>query len=98
MTTPAQRSCASGTTNWVRLYLLGMNTRTELLPREELPAKVNYFVGSDPARWHTDVPTYQKVIHHNVYPGIDLVYHLDGNTLEFDFQVAPGANPARLAR
>jgi hypothetical protein len=94
MKTPAQRSCSSGTTDWIRLHLLGMNTRTELLPREELPAKVNYFVGSDPARWHTNVPTYRKVIHHNVYSGIDLVYHLDGKTLEFDFQVAPGADPS----
>src|SRR5436853_486110 len=46
MKAPAQRSCASRTTNWIRLNLLGMNTRTKLLPREELPAKVNYFVGS----------------------------------------------------
>ena len=73
-----------------------MNTRAELLPREELPGKVNYFVGSDPARWRTNVPTYRKVIHYNVYPGIDLVYRLDGKTLEFDFQVAPGADPGAI--
>src|SRR5437868_9944046 len=96
MKTPAQSNCAWRTSHWVRLNLLGMNTRAELLPREELPGKVNYFVGSDPARWRTNVPTYRKVIHYNVYPGIDLVYRLDGKTLEFDFQVAPGADPGAI--
>ena len=63
-----------------------------------LPGKSNYFVGNDPNKWHTDVPTYAKVRYINVYPGIDLLYY--GNQegrLEHDFVVAPGADPNAIA-
>ena len=63
-----------------------------------LPGKSNYFVGNDPAKWHTDVPTYAKVRYSSVYPGIDLMYY--GNQegrLEHDFVVAPGADPNAIA-
>jgi hypothetical protein len=32
----------------------------------------------------------------NVYPGIDLVYYGSGQPLEYDFVVAPGADPGRI--
>src|SRR5208337_4431607 len=62
--------------------------------------KVNYFIGNDPAQWHTSVPTYVKVRYTGIYPGIDLVYYgnpsADGQ-LEYDFVVAPGADPGVIA-
>jgi hypothetical protein len=63
----------------------------------ELPGKVNYFLGNDPKKWRTNVPTYAQVWYRNVYPGIDLVYH--GNQagqLEYDFLVAPSADPGAI--
>ncbi|MGC2604768.1 MAG: SBBP repeat-containing protein, partial [Silvibacterium sp.] len=54
----------------------------------------NYFIGNDPSKWHTDVPTYAKVRYQSIYPGIDLLYY--GNQegrLEHDFVVSPGADP-----
>ncbi|MBS1824688.1 MAG: SBBP repeat-containing protein [Acidobacteria bacterium] len=57
---------------------------------------VNYFLGSDPKAWVTDVPTFQKVKYPSVYPGIDVVYYANGAHLEHDFIVAPGANPDRI--
>ena len=63
---------------------------------DQLSGKVNYFVGNDPARWRTDVPTYAKVRYSNIYPGIDLVYYGNQRRLECDFVVAPGANPMRI--
>ena len=63
---------------------------------EELPGKVNYFIGHDPAKWHTDVTTYAKVRYEEVYPGIDLVYYGNQGQLEYDFVVRPGADPARI--
>jgi uncharacterized protein (TIGR03437 family) len=60
---------------------------------DQLPGTANYFIGNDPARWHTSVPTYAKVRYHGVYPGVDLVYYGNQRQLEYDFVVAPGADP-----
>jgi hypothetical protein len=62
---------------------------------EELPGKANYFMGSDPANWHSNVPTYGKVGFRDVYPGLDLVYYGKQGQLEYDFIVAPGADPTQ---
>ena len=34
--------------------------------------------------------------HEGIYPGVDLVYYDNGDTLEYDFIVAPGADPDRI--
>ena len=65
---------------------------------DELPGKANYFIGNDPGKWRTNVPTYAKVRYASVYPGIDLVYYgTRGGELEYDFVVAPGADPKAIA-
>jgi hypothetical protein len=59
----------------------------------ELEGKVNYLVGDEPALWRTDVPTFARVRYPGVYPGVDLVFYGNGRNLEYDFVVAPGADP-----
>ena len=39
------------------------------------PAKANYFLGNDPKKWRTNVPTYARVKYKDVYQGVDLVYY-----------------------
>ena len=56
----------------------------------------NYFVGRDPRAWRAGVPHYRRVRYQEVYPGVDLVYYGAGRELEYDFLVAPGADPARI--
>ena len=54
----------------------------------------DYFIGNDPKKWRTNVPTYAEVRYSSVYPGVDLVYYGNlGGQLEYDFEVAPGAGP-----
>jgi hypothetical protein len=60
---------------------------------EELPGKTNYFVGSDPSKWQSDVPNYARVLYRSIYPGVDLEYYGNQSQLEYDFVIAPGANP-----
>ncbi len=60
---------------------------------DPLPGKVNYFIGNDASRWHTNIPTYARVRYRSVYPGIDLVYYGTPQSLEYDLIAAPGANP-----
>src|SRR2546421_4186897 len=51
---------------------------------------------SNPAKWRTNVPTYAKVHYREVYPGIDLVYYGNQRQLEYDFVLAPGADPKKI--
>src|SRR5262249_31008640 len=46
-----------------------------------------------PAQWRTNVPTYAKVRYEAIYPGVDLVYYGNQRQFEYDFVVAPGADP-----
>ncbi|HEV2762712.1 MAG TPA: SBBP repeat-containing protein [Pyrinomonadaceae bacterium] len=78
----------------VRIKPVGANVGAPVKGTDELPGKSNYFVGQDPARWRANVPTYASVRYEGIYPGIDLVYHGTRKRLEYDFVVAPGADPA----
>jgi hypothetical protein len=62
-----------------------------------LPGKVHDFRGNDPRQWRSNVATFAKVRYQQVYPGVDLVYYGNQRQLEFDFVVAPGADPAIIA-
>jgi hypothetical protein len=64
---------------------------------DPLPGRVNYFLGNDPAKWQAGVPTYARVRYREVYPGVDLVFYGNQRQLEYDFVVAPGADPSRIA-
>ncbi|HYR36694.1 MAG TPA: hypothetical protein VEQ87_20560, partial [Burkholderiales bacterium] len=77
----------------VRMSLVGAATKPLVSGLDELPGKANYFIGKDPAKWRANVPTYAKVRYQEVYPGIDLVYYGNQRRLEYDFLVAPGADP-----
>jgi Bacterial Ig-like domain (group 3)/Cep192 domain 4 len=81
----------------LRMKLAGANPAPMLTGVDELPGKVNYLIGNDPHAWHTGVPLYSQVRSEQVYPGIDLVFHGDDRQLEYDFVVAPGADPNRVA-
>jgi Beta-propeller repeat len=81
----------------LRTSLVGAARKPAVTGVDELPGKANYFIGKDPAKWRTDVPTYAKVHYGNVYPGIDLVYYGNQRQLEYDFIVAPGADPKKIA-
>ena len=58
----------------LRIRLMGVNSASSLVGAEELPGKVNYFIGNDPKKWRTNIPTYAEVKHKGLYPGVDLVY------------------------
>ncbi|HMD85875.1 MAG TPA: SBBP repeat-containing protein [Terriglobia bacterium] len=90
---PQERSATA-----LRMRLVGANGHAAAAGADELPGKVNYFIGNDPKKWRTNVPTYAKVKYQGVYPGIDLVYYGNqGGQLEYDFVVAPGADASVIA-
>ena len=80
----------------LRMRLVGANSAPEVVGEEELPGKSNYLHGDDPKKWLTNIPQYAKARYKSVYPGIDLVYYGNQRNLEYDFVVAPGADPRTI--
>jgi hypothetical protein len=80
----------------LRMTLVGANSSPTISGVEELPGKSNYFIGSNPSMWRRNLPTFAKVKYENVYPGIDLAYYGSQGQLEYDFIVAPGADPRMI--
>lgn len=80
----------------IRMDILGANTPVSIEGEDKLPGTSNYFIGNDQSKWTTDLPTYARVRYHNVYPGIDLVFYGDHQQLEYDWILAPGADPSQI--
>ena len=80
----------------IRMHLEGANPEPQITGAERLPTRVNYFTGSDPKSWHTDLPAYARVKYAGIYPGVDLVFYGNQRRLEYDFVVAPGADPKAI--
>ena len=57
-----------------------------------LATRTNYFIGNDPSRWRSNVATFARATYRGVRPGVDVVYHGENGTLEYDFVLAPGAH------
>jgi len=80
----------------LRMSLRGGARKPSVHGLDEQVGKANYFVGADSSQWRTNVPTYAKVRYAEVYPGIDLLYHGNQRQLEYDFVLAPGADPRKI--
>jgi hypothetical protein len=80
----------------LRMRLLGAR-RGALVAGDARRGMVSYLVGSRPSRWRRRVPTYGQVTSRGVYRGIDLRFHASRGELEYDFDVAAGADPHTIA-
>src|SRR5262249_40760326 len=54
----------------------------------------NFFIGQDPSQWRSEVANFGRVHFADVYAGVGLTYYGNQNQLEYDFDVAPGADPS----
>ncbi len=94
----AQREARKATkTAVLRMRLANANKATKIAGIDPLPGRVDYFLGQDPSKWRTNIPSYARVKYADVYPGVDLVFYGNQRRLEYDFIVAPGADPKAIA-
>jgi FlgD Ig-like domain/Beta-propeller repeat/IPT/TIG domain len=77
----------------VKMKLVNANPAPQLAGRAALPGKSHYYIGNDPKDWRINVANYAEVECEQAWPGIDLVYYGNQKQLEYDFIIAPGANP-----
>lgn len=87
---------ASSQVRSLSLELLGANPAARISGKDKLAGFSNYLLGGDPRQWHTNVPHYARVQYRDLYPGVDLVYYGRQQQLEYDFVLAPGADPDHI--
>ncbi|MDD5209146.1 MAG: IPT/TIG domain-containing protein [Elusimicrobiales bacterium] len=80
----------------VRMTLKGGNAKPAVQGVGLLPGRTSYFFGNDKKKWQVGAEQYSRVKFNQVYPGIDMVYRFSKGNAEYDFVVAPGANPSRI--
>ncbi len=80
----------------LRMRFEGAQAPSAATALDPLPGVSHYYVGNDPAKWRTDVPQYRRARLTGVYPGIDVVYYGTNGQLEYDFVIAPGADPRSI--
>src|SRR3954453_14781764 len=81
----------------LQMNFLGGNAHPQLIAEDLQSGKVNYFIGKDRSKWHSNIPLYGRVNYRNLYPGVDLAFHGASRQLEFDYVVNPGADPKTVA-
>ena len=88
---------ASGATIFEeRVSFVGANPHAVIEPLDPQSGKISFFRGRDPKKWASGLPAYARLRYANLYPGIDLLFYARAGTLEYDFVVAPGADPGLI--
>ena len=80
----------------LELRLLGAASKSVVVGEDPQAGKVNYFLGNDKTKWHTNIQTYGRVRYKNIYPGIDLIYYGNHHQLEYDFAASPRADLSKI--
>ena len=90
------QSPGTSTYSPLTMQLVGSNAAAQPVGLDLQAGQSNYFVGNKPSQWITNIANYGQVEYQQVYPGISLDYHGTQGQLEFDFTVAPGADPSQI--
>ncbi len=86
-------SLSFGGSQRVDIALEGSNAAAGIVPEGRAPLTTNYFVGAR-KNWRSDAPNYSRIVYRGAYPGIDAAYYGEGGRLEYDFEIAPNADPS----
>ncbi|HAZ49458.1 MAG TPA: hypothetical protein DDW76_25145 [Cyanobacteria bacterium UBA11369] len=96
-TTESSGDNQTATGSILRMQLVGANAASQATGIDELSTKSNYLKGNDPNHQLMGISNYAKVKYENIYSGIDVIYYGNQQQLEYDFVVAPGADPNAIA-
>ena len=83
-------------TAMVRMRYLDADPKPAMMGEEPQAQRSHYLAGRDPASWRTNVPHFARVRYEGLYRGIDQVFYGNPGQLEYDFIVAPGADPGDI--
>src|SRR5262249_35407644 len=72
---PAAADPGPTTFDVLRVEWVGARADARAAGEGRLASVSHFILGSDPARWHTDVPEFAAVRYADLWDGVDLVYH-----------------------
>ena len=81
----------------MQMLLKGANANAQAMGINAQNYTSNYLVGDDVNQWLHNIANFGGVKYSNIYNGIDLTFYGNQSQLEYDFVVAPGANPNAIA-
>ena len=99
-----QLAGSEGASTTVRMSIVGGDPEAPGRELDTLAGKSHYLIGNDETKWHRNVPHFSCVAFYNIYPGVDVIYRglerygsaAGPAQLEYDFMVAPGADPGLI--
>ena len=80
----------------VQMKLEGSRAWKDTAGLEPTGGVSNYIRGNDAKDSLNGIPHYARLSVSGVYDGVDLVFYSNGGDLEYDFVVAPGADPKQI--
>ena len=80
----------------IRIGFPGAKSSPVMAGGERQSAISSYFIGNDPAKWVKGAPNFARVHYRGLYPGVDLAFYGNQGQLEYDFVIAPGADPRAI--
>ncbi len=80
----------------LRISPVNASQASKVVGLDQQAARTNYLVGPS-SEWKTGIANFAAVRYENVYPGIDLKYYGQGRQLEYDFDLAPQADPSVIS-
>ena len=91
-----RRSAESTEACAVRLTFEGAREDARAKGERALPGRYSFFRGADPGKWRSDVPSFASIVYPAMYPGVDVRVRSEGQDLEYDLLLAPGADLDRV--
>jgi hypothetical protein len=82
----------------IHVVRMVMRGAASIAPKGEMPTGgfANYYLTREATEWKTRIPLVSQVRYTGIYPGIDAVFHGNGDELEYDFEIAPGGSPKEI--
>lgn len=75
---------------------LGAAPNAEITGVDPMQQKNSFFPTGDPKTWIANVPSYGRVNYAGIYPGVDLTFYGREGHLEYDLNLAPGADAGQI--
>ncbi len=80
----------------LQIRWIGANPKARLRSEAPMAAKSHYFIGKDANQWRKGVPNFARLRCDEIYPGIGLAFYGKQRQFEYDWIVAPHADPSRI--
>jgi gliding motility-associated-like protein len=80
----------------IHMNLRNAHMTSTPIPQSGSTTRYNYYKGSDPSKWASNLQAWKEVLMPNVYPGIDWKLSYGELGTKYDFIVAANTNPQQI--